>query len=174
MYSKEISIPQEVNFEVSSTLISVSGNKGKLDKPLRLPKDIKMEKMDSKVKVFTENERRKSKAIVGTAIAQIRNMIEGVQKGFTYKLKVVYSHFPVTVKAEKDKIVIQNFLGERKPRIAKIVGNVEVKIDGQDITVSGIDVDEVGLTAHNLEQATRRTGFDKKVFMDGIYITSRE
>ena len=174
MYSKDISIPQEVTCEVSLSRVSISGAKGRIEKSLNLPKDTKMEKLDSKVKISTENERRKSKAIVGTAIARIRNMIEGVQKGYTYRLKVVYAHFPVTVKVEKDKVLIQNFLGERAPRVAKIVGKVEVKVDGQDITITGIDVDEVGLTSHNLEQATRRTGFDKKVFQDGIYLSSRE
>jgi large subunit ribosomal protein L6 len=88
-------------------------------------------------------------------------------------LRIVFSHFPVTAKIEGDKILVQNFLGERTPRIAKIVGKTQVKIDNQDITVTGIDIADVSLTASNLEKATRRTGYDKKVFMDGIYITSK-
>src|SRR5438093_4412194 len=156
MYSKEISVPEDVSLEINSSRVMISGNKGKIEKNLNLPRIIQMEKSDKRVKVFTENERRKNKAIVGTAIARIRNMIEGVQKGFTYRMKVVYSHFPVTLKVEKDKVLIQNFLGERAPRVAKIIGSVQVKVDGQEITLSGIDVDQVGLTAHNLEQATRR------------------
>jgi large subunit ribosomal protein L6 len=100
-------------------------------------------------------------------------MMIGVTKGYTYKLKVVFSHFPVTVKVDKDKVLIQNFLGERKPRVAKIVGNAQVKVEGQDITVTGIDIDEVSQTASNIELACRITGYDRKIFQDGIWIVSK-
>jgi large subunit ribosomal protein L6 len=173
MYSKELVIPQDVTLDVSGNKVKVSGAKGQLEKEFRLTNNIKIEKIENKIKVSSESERRKVKALVGTILAHIRNAIEGVMKGYTYKLKVVFSHFPVTVKLEGNKLLIQNFLGERKPRAAKIVGDTKVEINGADITVTGIDIDEVGETAHNLELATRRTGFDKKVFQDGIYLVSR-
>lgn len=174
MFVKEIVIPEEVIVDISGNKIKVSGPKGELEKELKLTKEIRIEKIGNKIKVSSESERRKIKAMVGTTSAHIRNAIKGVTKGYTYKLKVVFSHFPMTVKVEGDKVIIQNFLGERTPRIAKIVGNTKVEVSGTDITVSGIDIDSVGLTAHNLELATRRTGYDKKVFQDGIYIYSKE
>jgi large subunit ribosomal protein L6 len=101
-------------------------------------------------------------------------MVDGVTKGFTYRLRIVYSHFPITVKVEKDKILIQNFLGERTPRIAKIVGNTEVKVEGSDVIVSGINLEEVSQTSANIEQACRIIGYDRRRFLDGIYLISRE
>ena len=111
---------------------------------------------------------------MGTAVAHIRNMITGVTEGYTYKLKIVYSHFPVTAKVEGDKILIQNFLGERTPRVAKIVGDTKVEIKDQEITVTGIDLEEVSQTSGNIEQACRIIGFDRRRFPDGVFITSKD
>jgi large subunit ribosomal protein L6 len=173
MYSRELTIPENVNVELLGSRVKVSGPKGSSERVFELT-GMKIEKSESKIIVSSEQERRKIKSLIGTTVAHIKNLIRGVTKGFTYKLKVVFSHFPAQVKVEKDKVLFLNFLGERTPRIAKIVGNTEVKIDGQDITVSGIDLEAVGQTASNLELATRRTGYDKKIFQDGCYIVSRE
>lgn len=173
MYSKEIEIPEGVGAELLENKIKVSGPKGNLEKSFQLTKEVKMEKVDNKIKVFSESERRDVKALIGTIAAHIKNLFEGVTKGFTYRLKVVFSHFPITVKVEGDKVLIQNFLGERTARIAKIVGNTEVKVSGQEITVSGIDLEKVSQTAANIEQATRIVGYDRRRFPDGIFIVSK-
>jgi len=173
MFFKELTVPEGVTVDIEGNKAKVSGPKGQIEKKLEITADIKIEKIENKIKVSSESERRKVKALVGTVVAHIKNMTVGVREGFTYKLRIVFSHFPVTAKIEGDKILVQNFLGERTPRIAKIVGKTQVKIDNQDITVTGIDIADVSLTASNLEKATRRTGYDKKVFMDGIYITSK-
>lgn len=173
MYFQELILPAEANVEISDNNVKVSGPKGQLERKFQIPKEIKIEKIENKIKVSSEKERREIKALVGTTLAHIRNMVDGVTKGFIYRLRVVYSHFPITVKVEKDKILIQNFLGERTSRIAKIIGKTEVKIEGQDIIVSGINLEEVSQTAARIEQATRRTGYDKKVFQDGAYIVSK-
>ena len=173
MFAKDVKIPEGIKVEVSGNKVKVSGPKGELEKSFVIPKDVKVEISEGKVRVFSENEKRKIKAIVGTIAAHIRNMIEGVTNGYVYKLKIIYSHFPITVKVEGDRVIIQNFLGERKPREAKIVGNVKVEVKGQEIIVSGIDIDAVGQTAGNIEQATRIVGKDRRVFQDGIFIVSK-
>ncbi|HLC59185.1 MAG TPA: 50S ribosomal protein L6 [archaeon] len=172
MYEQVTPILQGVEVEVHGKKVTASGPKGKLEKhfPLR---DVTIVKEDSKIKVKSSSEKKHDKALVGTTAAHIRNMILGVMKGYTYRLRVVFSHFPITVKVEKDKVIVQNFIGERKPRIANIVGKSEVKLQEQDITVTGLDIDEVSQTAANLEQSTRISGYDKKIFQDGIWITSK-
>lgn len=172
MFVKEVKIPEGVEVSINGE-IKVVGPKGELRKKFELG-EIKVEKVENKVRVFSESERRKVKAMVGTIAAHIRNMIEGVRKGYTYKLKVVYSHFPISVKVEGDKVLIQNFLGERIPRVAKIVGNTQVKVEKDEIIVSGIDIEEVGQTASNIELACRIKGRDRKIFQDGIWIVGRE
>lgn len=173
MYSQELIIPENVGIEVKEKKVKVKGPKGELEREFKLVFGMKVEKIDNKIKVSSESERRKIKALVGTVTSHIKNMIGGVTKGFVYSLRIVYSHFPITVKIEKDKVLIQNFLGERTPRIAKIVGNTEVKVEGSEITVSGIDLESVSQTAANIELSTRITGYDKRRFMDGCYIVSK-
>lgn len=106
--------------------------------------------------------------------AHIKNMILGVTKGFRYWLRIVYSHFPISVKVEGDKILIENFIGEKSPRVARIVGNAKVKVQKNDIIVEGINLEEVSQTAANIEQATKIRGLDRRVFADGIYIYKKE
>lgn len=173
MISVEVKIPENVKVEVEGSKVKVSGEKGELERSFP-EKGIRIELVEGKIVVSSESDRKRFRALVGTISAHIRNMIEGVTKGFTYKLRVVYSHFPITVKVEGEKVLIHNFLGERVPRVAKIVGKTQVKVEGQEITVSGINLEEVGQTAANIEQATRIVGYDRRRFMDGIFLVSRE
>jgi large subunit ribosomal protein L6 len=100
-------------------------------------------------------------------------MITGVKKGFTYKLKIVFSHFPISVKLKDKTILIENFTGERTPRKAKIIGNVQVKIQSEDVIIQGINLEEVSQTAANIEQATKVRRKDPRIFLDGLYVYER-
>ncbi len=175
MVSREIEVPEGVEIEISGYKVKVKGPKGEIEKEFKIwKKNVEIKKENSKVKVVGKDERRKTKAMVGTVLAHIRNMIKGVTQGYTYRLRIVYSHFPISIKIENGKVIIQNFLGERTPRIAEIVGNVKVEVKGSDVVVSGIDKDEVSQTAANIEQACRIVGKDRRRFIDGIYIYSKE
>ncbi|HIE14358.1 TPA: 50S ribosomal protein L6, partial [Candidatus Bathyarchaeota archaeon] len=129
---------------------------------------------DGKVKVEALWPRKKEAALVGTIASHIKNMIIGVTEGFTYKLKIVYSHFPISVKVSGDKVLIENFIGEKNPRVAKIVGDVKVRIEGEDIIIQGINVEDVGQTAANIELATKVKKKDPRVFLDGIYVYEKK
>lgn len=171
MYSKEIIISDDISGEVYGNKVKVSSNKGELEREFKLTHDVKIRKEDNKIIAASESSDRKTKALVGTITAHIRNMMKGVKEGYTYKMRVVFSHFPMNVKVDGGKVVTQNFLGERTARIAKIVGDTQVKIEGQDITITGIDLEDVGLTASNIELSTRIVGYDKRRFSDGIFLT---
>jgi len=128
---------------------------------------------DKQAKIRCEFPRRREAALVGTFAAHLRNMIVGVTEGFTYEMKIVYSHFPVKAMVKGTEIVIENFLGEKFPRKTTILGDTKVKINGDQIVLTGPDVESVGQTAANIEQATRIKGFDPRIFQDGIYITKK-
>jgi LSU ribosomal protein L6P len=172
---EKVDIPPEVTVEVNGLQIKVKGPKGELIKDFNHAKGVNIRVEENTVIVEAYRADRKLKALVGTIAAHVRNMIIGVTKGYRYKLKVIYSHFPVTVVVdEKNKIVrIKNFLGEKADRIAKIHGNVKVKVEGQDIIIEGIDIEEVGITASALERATKIRDLDRRIFADGIYIYER-
>lgn len=174
MYVKELEIPEGVNVELAGNKVKVSGPKGQVEKEFKSMFGIKIERADNKLKASSESKRRKTRANVGTVMAHVLNMINGVTKGYTYKLKAVYSHFPVTIKVEGDKVLIHNFLGERNPRVAKIVSGVKVEVNDLEIIVSGPSVEDVGIVAGRIERATRIKSRDRKVFMDGIFLVSKE
>lgn len=169
---EEVEIPEGVTVEITNSTVKVKGPKGELEREFSYP-GVKIFIEDGKVVIYKDFPRRKDIAIARTFKAHIANMIRGVTEGFTYKLKIVYSHFPMTVKVKGDKVYIENFLGEKAPRIAQILPGVTVKVQGQELIVEGIDKEKVGQTAANIEQATRITGRDRRVFQDGIYIIEK-
>ncbi len=174
MYEKEIAIPDKTSLEIEGFGVKVSGPKGSVERVFKGLFGIKLEKADNKLKVSSESDERKQKAVVGTIIAHVRNMFKGVTDGFNAELKVIYSHFPVTVKVEGNNVLVHNFLGEKTPRVSKIFGNeTKVQVNGADIKVSGIDLEAVGQTAAAMEMATIIRAHDRKIFQDGIFITRK-
>ncbi|MEM1997293.1 MAG: 50S ribosomal protein L6 [Candidatus Bathyarchaeia archaeon] len=170
--SRKVKIPEGVKVSVNKMLVEVSGPLGHLSRDFSgYPVSISI--VGDEVEVSALWPKKREKAHVGTVAAHIRNMIRGVTKGFTYKLKVVYAHFPVSVKVSGDKILIENFMGERTPRVAKIVGKAKVTVKGEDVIVQGINLEEVSQTAANIEQATRIKDRDPRRFLDGIYVYER-
>jgi large subunit ribosomal protein L6 len=176
MYEKKIKVPEGLTAEVSGMKVVVSGPKAKLSREFSGMFGIKIERTADGIKASSESDIRKQKSKVGAVIAHIRNLFMGVTEGYTARLKVIYTHFPVTVKVEdKDrKVLVTNFLGEKTPRVAKIFGDdTKVEIKAADITITGSDIESVGQTAANLEQITRVRAHDRKVFQDGIFITEK-
>lgn len=170
--SKIIQVPDGVEVNVEGRKVTVKGAKGTLMRDFSsVP--ISIEGNGKTVRVWAEWPRKKEAALVGTIYSHIQNMITGVEKGFSYKLKIVFSHFPMSVKVQGKTFVIENFTGERRARRAKIIGDVKVKVQSEDIVVEGINLEDVSQTAANIEQATKVKKKDPRVFLDGIYVYER-
>lgn len=166
---KIIEVPPDVEIVLNGRKVTVRGPKGELTRDFSyIPAEISLE--EDKLKLEMQWPRKKESAVIGTVKSHIESMIRGVREGFTYKLKMVFAHFPVSVKTDRNLIIIENFSGERSPRTAKIVGSSKVSIEGDDIIIRGIDLGEVSQTAANIEQATRVRKKDLRVFLDGIYV----
>ncbi len=169
---EKIEIPEDVNVEKRKEEIVVSGENGEIKKKFPHPR-ISISVEGDEVVLTVDKPSKKEKALVGTYWSHLNNMIKGSQDDFVYKLKIVYSHFPMEVTSEGDEVVIKNFLGENKPRKAKIIGSTEARVEGDKVTVKGPDKEAVAQTAANIESATKVTRVDPRVFQDGIYITER-
>jgi len=85
-------------------------------------------------------------------------------------MKIVYAHFPITVKTKDGLVLIENFQGERAARRAKIVGQAKVNPKGDDVIITGSVLTEVTQTAANIAQNTKVKNKDHRVFLDGIYV----
>jgi large subunit ribosomal protein L6 len=167
-----VEIPEGVEGMLDGRVITIKGEKGELVRDFsHAPIQIQLE--GKKVTVQASWPRKKEAALVGTVRSHIQNMIKGVTKGFTYKLKIVFSHFPITVKIQGKTLTIQNFTGERNPRKAKIMGDTKVTVKGDVIIVQGINLEDVSQTAANIQNATKIRNKDPRVFLDGIYVSEK-
>lgn len=169
---ERVAIPKGVTVTINGSIVEVKGSKGKLSRDFYNPKT-KVTLDGDELVVSCEMPRVKDKAMIGTFASHLNNMIEGVTVGFEYHMKIVFSHFPIKTAVKGDKFVIDNFLGERAPRTAKILGDTKIVVKGNDVVLSGTNVEAVGQTAANIEYATKIWGYDPRVFQDGIYITEK-
>jgi len=170
--ARQIEIPDGVSIAVDGNTVTVKGPKGEATRTLSYP-ELEIRKEDSCLVVNSKLDRKRQRAMVGTLAAHIGNMIIGVTRGYEYRMKVVYSHFPIQLKAASDELIINNFLGERKARSAKILPGTKVEIGKDELLITGINKEHVGQTMANIEQATRVRGFDIRVFQDGVYLVDK-
>ena len=171
---RTVDIPDGVTVTMDGHTVKVKGPKGELSREFVHPRlEIKID--GGKVVVRSELPKKKEAALVGTWAGHISNMIRGSKEGWEYHLKVRYSHFPIKTKVDKNthQLVIENFLGEKHPRFARILDGVDVTVKGEDIIVRSVDIEKAGQTAANIERATIIRNYDPKVFQDGIYIVKK-
>jgi large subunit ribosomal protein L6 len=171
-FVEEIEIPEGVEVVKEEGKIIVRGPRGEISRTLSYP-GVKIDKKNGKMMVSTESTRKAQRGMTGTFASHIRNMVKGVTEGYEYKLKVVYAHFPMSVKVIGREVVVENFLGEKIPRRVKISGGCEVRVKGTDISIKGVDIEEVGQTCADIEMLTRVRNRDARVFQDGIYLIEK-
>ena len=164
----EIQIPDDVNVSLKGSMLHVQGPLGHVYKIFKkIPVVIEVD--DKKILLKQTGNRKKHYAIRNTAKSIIQTLCAGVVDGFTMKMKIVYSHFPITVKVEGKKILIENFQGERAPRICVIRGDTKVAVNGDDVIITGPVLTDVSQTAANVQQKSKVKNKDHRVFLDGIY-----
>jgi large subunit ribosomal protein L6 len=170
--SRLVEVPDGVTITLEGKKVTVKGVKGTLERDFFFV-PVSISTADTTVRVWAEWPRKKEAALVGTIHSHIKNMISGVQKGFTYKLKIVFSHFPISVKVQGKTVLIENFTGERRARRAKIIGDVKVKVEAEDVVVQGLNLEDVSQTSANIEQVTKVKKKDPRIFLDGLYVYER-
>lgn len=154
---------REVAFTKGSTTL-----KRKIDSKL-----VSVSVSGNNVVLTAEKPGKRERKLIMSYLAHFRNLITGLNEKYTYKLEACNVHFPMTLKMEKNTILVNNFLGEKIPRKSVILPNVDVEIKGTQITVTSSDREAAGQTAANLERATKVRNRDRRIFQDGIYITAK-
>ena len=163
-----VAIPNDVTVTLNKRMMSFVGPLGKTFKSFRnIPVGIVIE--DGKIILKATGAKKRDYAILHTARSIVRNICEGLVSGYTIKMKVVYAHFPITVKVNGKTISIENFQGERAPRTTHIVGNTKVIPKGEDVILTGAVWTDITQTAANIELKTKVKNKDHRVFLDGIY-----
>lgn len=165
-------LPNEVSATYTNRVLTIKSQKAELKKSMKNYRaNIKVE--GNKIIIEGKPITRRTRDIVKTAISHIQNMVEGAIYGYKYKLKIVYSHFPMTAQIEKDTVLVKNFLGEKYPRKSKIRGATKVEVKGAEIIVSGYDKEEVSQTASSIEQSAKVKNKDIRRYQDGVYLVEQ-
>jgi len=118
--SDTMDIPEGVNIKVNAKMIEVEGPRGKLTRNFKhLNLDFQLiTEPDGKRKLKIDSwfGSRKTTAAIRTAISHVENLITGVTKGYRYKMRMVYAHFPINASITNGNkgIEIRNFLGEKR------------------------------------------------------------
>ena len=171
-FFQSIIIPAGVDAEVDGSMVKIKGPEGENSREFRTDNLI-FEKKGNEIMIGNKKSTKKEKKMINTIKAHIKNMLEGVQKKFVYKIKVCYNHFPFTVEIKGKEAIIKNFLGEKVPRKVSIPAGVEAKIDKEIITVTSHDKELAGQAAANFETATKIRLRDRRVFQDGMFIIEK-
>ncbi|MDG7010584.1 MAG: 50S ribosomal protein L6 [Nitrososphaerota archaeon] len=166
-------MPGGVTVTLAGRVLTVKGKLGEARKNFdKISVNLSVE--GDRVVLSPFSAKKKDNVIINTVTSILNNMVTGVTKGYTYKVKVVYAHFPITVKTKGKQVLVENFVGERSPRVSDIVGDCKVSVEGDDVIVKGVSLEDVGQTAANIEQATKIKRKDQRVFLDGLYIYHKQ
>ncbi|KAI8029962.1 60S ribosomal protein L9-2 [Camellia lanceoleosa] len=125
--SETMDIPDGVKIKVKAKMIEVEGPRGKLTRNFKhLNLDFQLitdeETGKRKLKIDAGSGPRKTPPAIRTALSHADNLINGVTKGYRYKMRFVYAHFPInaSITNGNKSIEIRNFLGERRSILISI------------------------------------------------------
>ncbi|MBI3052234.1 50S ribosomal protein L6 [Candidatus Woesearchaeota archaeon] len=167
--SEQVELPQGVTASYKDGVLSVKGPNGEVSRPMATP-GISLSVQPGKVVLEWSGQGKRMGTMIGTSKAHLRNMVSGVFSGHVYRMKICSGHFPMNVAVSGQELQIKNFFGEKHPRKLRILPGIKVKVEGQELVVESPDIDAASQFAASVEQVTRRSSFDRRIFMDGIYI----
>lgn len=175
------------SFFVSSTLVTgvvksrrvtITGPRGSLTRNFRhLAVDISMIGKKT-IQVEKWYGKHKELAAVRTVCSHIENMMKGVTKGYLYKMRSVYAHFPINVAIldSGNAVEIRNFLGEKFIRKVKMLPGVSFSTSPNlkdEFFLQGNDIELVSKSAALIQQSTTVKNKDIRKFLDGIYVSEK-
>ena len=175
-----LEVPEGVTVNIKSRVVKVTGPRGSLTKNLKHI-DVTFNKLNkNQVRITVHNGDRKHVAALRTVNSLISNLITGVTKGYKYKMRYVYAHFPINVNViENDGakyIEIRNFLGDKKVRQVPVREGVSIEFSANqkdEIVLSGNSVENVSQNAADIQQICRVRNKDIRKFLDGIYVSEK-
>ncbi|KAI0379750.1 60S ribosomal protein L9 [Hypomontagnella monticulosa] len=177
-----LEIPEGVKVQIKSRNVTVEGPRGKLSKDLsHIAVNFSRPKKNV-IGIEIHHGSRKDVATLRTVRTLINNLIIGVTKGFKYKMRYVYAHFPINVNIEKNnetdsyEVEIRNFIGEKLVRKVLMRPGVDVQISTaqkDELLLSGNSLEDVSQSAADIQQICRVRNKDIRKFLDGMYVSEK-
>jgi large subunit ribosomal protein L9e len=171
-----VEIPEGCSVTCDGKSITVKGTRGteSLDiSHMVLTVDIE----EARLYVRLWNAPRKNTCIVKTCASSIRNLVLGCTKGFCYRMKAIYRHFPITMVVENGgrRVVVKNFLGHKRDRAIDMIGNTVAKLaeEKDHILIQGTSIQHVSQSAANISQRCIPKNKDLRIFLDGTFVVGK-
>merc|ERR1712146_87303 len=122
--------------------------------------------------------KKKELSVIKTVLSHIENLFTGVTKGFKYKVKLVFAHFPVNVGVADsgDHITVMNFIGQKVKFEVDALPGCKIVKDPKNQTefhVEGNDIENVSRTCALISQSCKVRNKDIRKFLDGIYVCEK-
>ncbi|MEM0024410.1 MAG: 50S ribosomal protein L6 [Thermofilaceae archaeon] len=180
-----VAIPPDVRVKLLGKKVIVEGPLGSIEKDFSHARNLHLSLKDEGVVIEAFNADKKTYSIMNTLASKIENMITGVQRGFRYRMKIVFAHFPMSIKVDEKHhlVIIENFIGGRGKITTRIEPGVKVRVEKDDLVVEGIDKEAVAQTAANIREVTKLRGKRRMSphgreggpgILDGIYVYAKE
>jgi large subunit ribosomal protein L6 len=143
---KIIPVPKGVQLTLSGRKVTAKGPKGELSYTVH--ECIGLDIEADQATVTRNSEEREVRALHGLSRALINNLVEGVANGFSKTLEIIGTGYRAQVQG---KTVVLN-LGYSHPIEFALPDGIEAKIDGNKLTISGIDKQRVGQVAAEIRR----------------------
>ena len=143
---KPVEIKSGVKVELIDGIVSVVGPKGSLNFEFSSEMEIKIS--EKEVAVIKKGTSKNAGALWGTTARIIENMIKGVTEGYQKQLELNGVGYRMAIQGKK----ITMALGFSHPVIVDVPEGIEVKIENNVMTVSGIDKQKVGQVAATIKK----------------------
>lgn len=155
-----IDIPQGVDVQIEGRTVTTKGPKGELSKTFR--GEFSIEKKDNQIIVTPakDADSKEVKSMWGLTRSLIANMIQGVAEGYGKKLELEGIGFRAVV--EGDTLVLN--IGFSHPVKIKTLEGVQLQVDKNVISVSGIDKEKVGELAAQIRASKPAEPYKGKGF----------
>ena len=170
--SIEIELGDKINTQLDGSILTLKGPKGEVKRNFP-DKKISIDHKEKSIILKASKFNKVNKKLIKSYVAHVKNMVEGASKGYRYTLKICSGHFPMNVSVSSNELIVKNFLGEKVPRILKLKENAMVKVEGDNIVVESSNKEIAGQVSADIELLTRRTGYDSRIFQDGLWIVSK-
>ncbi|AIB09844.1 60S ribosomal protein L9 (nucleomorph) [Lotharella oceanica] len=174
-----VTIPDNVIVTIKKKIIRVKGRFGSLEKKF-YNNDILilLQKKDNIIKIHSYYNTGDKPAMVRTIASFIYNMILGVTNGFIFKMRVVYSHFPIIVKGNLDtnSLDIRNYFGQKKINLFYFPNRISFDlslIQDKRIILKSKCLNSLSLSCNSIQHYFRINNKDTRVFIDGIFISEK-
>ena len=141
-----IPVPKDVHVQLDGSHVAVKGPKGQLERDIH--PTMRVRQVEGQLLVERPDDERIHRSLHGLTRTLVSNMVEGVSKGFTKTLEVIGVGYKVATTGNTVSLAV----GFSHPVDFKLPEGIEAKVEGNKLTLSGIDKVLLGETAARIRR----------------------